>query len=172
MKGMHPPAFLMKGCEKELQRPHPPPAGGQRRPHCDLFDAKPRSRIMKTRTKLAIMAMVAAVAVGSALWQWHTSASPIVGLWIDQTGEQIRFRANGVFSMVENQPLIGNMFSVPRDEQYMQGRYTFLDSTHIRTEFKYKMGSPRVFVVSPTGDLFWTNLQGQSFRYEKRRIPL
>jgi len=118
------------------------------------------------------MATVAAVAIGSAVWLWRPSASPIVGLWIDSTGEQIRFRANGVFSMVENQPLIGNLLSVPRDEQFMHGQYTFLDSTHIRTEFTHKMGSPRVFVLSPTGDLFWTNLQGQSFRYEKRRIPL
>ena len=136
-------------------------------------DGRRRSYVMKTRTRLALMVTMAIVSVVAVFWLWRPSFSPLAGLWIDATGEQIRFRADGVFSIVEKQPLIGNMFSVPRDEQFMQGRYTFLDATHIRTEFTHNLGSPRVFVLSPTGELFWTNhVTGQLFTYGKRRFPL
>ena len=125
---------------------------------------------MKTRITLVVFATVA---VGIALWLWRPLTSPVVGLWIEPTGEQIRFRADGGFALVENQPLMGNRLLVPRDEQFLQGRYTFLDATHIRTEFTHKLGSPRVFVLSSTGELFWTNhVTGQLFTYGKRRFPL
>jgi len=125
------------------------------------------------RIMLIMLATMAVVAVVTAFLLWRPSASPVVGLWRDNTGEQIRFRADGVFSMVEDQPLMGKKLLVPRDEPHMHGRYTFLDATHIRTEFTHKLGSPRVYVLSPTGELLWTNhVTGQLFTYGKRRFPL
>jgi hypothetical protein len=130
---------------------------------------------MKFIIRLTLIAVLLLFVLGMVAWLRRPLPPPIVGLWAEPgpVGEKIRFGADGMFSLMEDQPLIGSAIPVAREQEFMQGRYTFLDSTHIRTEFKHKLGSARVFALSPSGDLLWTNpVTGQLSWYQKRRLPL